>query len=297
MEKENDMETIKDIKQMHGQMLWCTVRIKTDKASGSGTVIYSGKDKQGVYHTYVLTCHHVVSDNIKVDTKFDSRVGMDIKKETRVPAEVEFFYYEKMSICQGVSGSVKADIVAYDVDADIALLEIRRTVQAVEFVAKLFPKSKEAEVHIFDPVWACGAALGHEPIATHGIINFMNEPMEEGIEYWMSSAQIIFGNSGGSIYRYSSLRKQYEFIGIPARVSISMSGFSPDPVTHMGFFVPITRVYKLIDENFYQFIYDTEKTFEQCAEARDHYKKEREKLLIARFGGTPQQKEDKRKHE
>jgi S1-C subfamily serine protease len=284
---EDEEISIKECKQMHQQMLWCTVRIKTDKAWGSGTVIYSGKDKEGAYHTYVLTCHHVIADNIKVDTKFDPRVGYDIKKETRVPAEVEFFYYDKLSICQGVSGSVKADIVAYDVDADIALLELRRTGQAVDYIAKLFPKDREAEVHVFDPVWACGAALGHEPIATHGIINFMNEPMEEGIEYWMSSAQIIFGNSGGSIYRYSVIRKQYEFLGIPARVSVSMSGFSSDPITHMGFFVPITRIYKLLDENFYQFVYDEKKTYEECETEREEYIKEREKLLIAKFGGEP----------
>jgi len=281
---------MQEAEDKHQTMLWTTVRVKTEKAMGSGTVIYSDKDSKNIYHTYILTCHHVIAECIKVETKFDPRVGYDIKKETRIPAEVEFFYYDKLSICQGVSGSVKADIVAYDADHDIAILELRRNAK-VQYVANLFPKDKESEVHVYDEVWACGAALGHEPIATKGIINFMNELIEEGMEYWMSSAQIIFGNSGGAIFRYSLERHRYEFLGIPARISVSIAGFLPDPITHMGFFVPITRIYKILDDNFYQFIYDKEKTYEQCEKDREKWKKEREKLLIAKFGGTPEKEE------
>lgn len=281
------MDNIQDIRKMHEEMLWVTVRIKAEKAWGSGTVLYSGPDKDGAYQTLVLTCHHIIADNIKVETKFDSRVGYDIKKETRIPAEVEFFYYEKLSICQGISGSMRADIVAYDVDADIAILKLRRN-SKVDFVANLFPKGQEAEVHVFDDVWACGAALAHEPIATHGIINFMNQQMGEGVEYWMSSAQVIFGNSGGAMFRYSRERNRFEYIGIPARICVSMAGFSPDAITHMGFFVPITRIYKLLDEAYYQFVYDKNYTIEQCDVLREEYKKEQEKLLLAKFGGEPE---------
>jgi len=276
------------VEKRHKEILWTTVRVHTDKAYGSGTVIYSGKDAKGKWHSYIATCQHVVANNIKVETKFDPRVGYDIKKETRIPVEVEFFYYDKLSICQGVSGSVKADIVAYDVDGDIAILETRRSAP-VEWVANLFPKDKIEEIHVFDEVWACGAALAHEPIATHGEINFMNELMDEGVEYWMSSAQTIFGNSGGAMFRYSPKRDCYEFIGIPARIGISIAGFLPDPITHMGFFVPIPRVYKVLDDNFYQFIYDSKYTYEKCKELRESYKKEQEKLLLAKFGGAPEQ--------
>ena len=276
------------VEKRHKEILWTTVRVHTDKAYGSGTVIYSGKDAKGKWHSYIATCQHVVANNIKVETKFDPRVGYDIKKETRIPVEVEFFYYDKLSICQGVSGSVKADIVAYDVDGDIAILETRRSAP-VEWVANLFPKDKIEEIHVFDEVWACGAALAHEPIATRGEINFMNELMDEGVEYWMSSAQTIFGNSGGAMFRYSPKRDCYEFIGIPARIGISIAGFLPDPITHMGFFVPIPRVYKVLDDNFYQFIYDSKYTYEKCKELRESYKKEQEKLLLAKFGGAPEQ--------
>jgi len=277
----------KEIEQMHKEILWPTVRIRADKAWGSGTVIYSRPDKLGKFHTYVITCHHVVSDNIKIESKFDQRVGFEIKKMSTMPVEIQFFYYENLSQCKGSAGSCKADILAFDEDADIALLELQKGSKSVEPVAYILPKEKIEGVHIFDKVWACGAAMAHEPIVTEGIINFLNEPMEYGIEYWMSNAQIIFGNSGGAIFRYSKARERFEYIGIPARIAVNISGFSADAITHMGFFVPITKVYKLLDTYFYQFIYDENTSYEDCEKEREEAKKRLEQLLITRFGGKP----------
>jgi S1-C subfamily serine protease len=278
--------------KQHEEMLWTTVRVHTDKAYGSGTVIFSGQITPKDYVTYIITCFHVISDNIKIEKKFDHRVGYDIKKEIRIPAEVEFFYYENMSKCLGVSGSAKADIVGYDEDADIALLELRRS-SLVDYVAALFPKEKMENIHVFDEVWACGAALAHEPIATKGIVNFMNEVMESGVEYWMSNAQIIFGNSGGSMFRYSKTRDKYEFIGIPARIAVSGSGFTPDPITHMGYFVPIPVIYQFLQDNFFTFIYG-EGTYESCKAQREQYRVQQEKLLLAMYGGKPEKEEKKK---
>jgi len=52
--------------------------------------------------------------------------------------------------------------------------------------------------------------------------------------------------------------------------------------------VPIPRIYKVLDDNFYQFIYDSKYTYEKCKELRETYKKEQEKLLIGKFGGPPE---------
>ena len=84
----------------------------------------------------------------------------------------------------------------------------------------------------------------------------------------MSSAPTIFGNSGGAVYRWSGNRKKYEYIGIPSRISIQPMGFSADAITHMGYFIPIDRVYNLLDDNDYQFIYDDSKSIEDCNKAR-----------------------------
>jgi hypothetical protein len=62
------------LEDKHEKMLYPTVRVRTDQAGGSGTVIYSkllpGEEKK--YETYVLTNCHVVSSNIKVEKKWST---------------------------------------------------------------------------------------------------------------------------------------------------------------------------------------------------------------------------------
>jgi len=183
----------KEIKQKHEEMLYPTVRVRTEKAGGSGSVVYSDKVDDGTYRTYVLTNYHVIDDNVKVEKKWDPKVGMDIKKEVRTPASVEFFYYENYSRCKGVSGSYKGNIKAYNADMDVALLELDKFEEPVKYKAKLIPKEDIDDIKVFDEVYAVGASLGHEPIATKGHITFMDEIIDD-YSYWMSTAQTIFGN-------------------------------------------------------------------------------------------------------
>ena len=92
----------------------------------------------------------------------------------------------------------------------------------------------------------------------------------------MSTAQTIFGNSGGALYRYSDERERYEYIGIPSRITVQPLGFSADSITHMGYFIPIERVYNLLRENNYDFIYDSSISFEDCARLRGEIEDEDE---------------------
>jgi len=271
------------LNQRHKEMLWTTVRVKSSKAWGSGTLVYSRQDKTGKWHNYVLTCHHVIADNIKVEKKWNPKVGMDVKKEVRTPVEVQFFYYENLSHARGLSGSFRAEIVSYDADQDIALLELEKN-SLTEPIAYMYPYHEEDKIHVFDEIYCCGAAMAHKPITTKGIITFMDEIIDD-YEYWMSSAASIFGNSGGAIFRYSKKRSHYEFLGMPARIVVNMAGFSQDAITHMGFFVPVTRIYSHLKDNHYGFIYDNKQTYEGCKKAREAAKKEAEKLFMARYGG------------
>ena len=54
-------------------------------------------------------------------------------------------------------------------------------------------------------------------------------------------------------------------------------GFSADAITHMGYFIPIDRVYKLLEENDYQFIYDDKISIEECNKARKKKQKPEKK--------------------
>jgi S1-C subfamily serine protease len=62
------MTATKQIKQKHVEMFYPTVRVRTQKAGGSGTVVYSKKVNNEVY-TYVVTNHHVIADNVQVEKK------------------------------------------------------------------------------------------------------------------------------------------------------------------------------------------------------------------------------------
>ena len=263
----------KEIVQKHEQMFYPTVRVRTKKAGGSGTVVYS-KEHEGEVYTYVITNHHVISDSVKIEKKWDSVLKRKADKEKLDTVFVEFFRYNNYSHTVG-SFAVEADIVAYsEVEGgqDWALLRVRDKENTADWVANLFPLDDLDNVHIFDETYAVGASLGHPPVASEGMITYMDDEIDS-YKYWMSSAPTIFGNSGGAVYRWSDSRKQYEYIGVPSRISIQPMGFSADAITHMGYFIPIERVYKLLEENDYQFIYDEKVSIEDCQKARNKKQK------------------------
>ena len=258
----------KEIIQKHEQMFYPTVRVRTKKAGGSGTVVYSENYKKEVY-TYVITNHHVIADSVHVEKKWDPVLKRKVDKEILDTVYVEFFRYNNYSHTVG-SFAVEADIVAYsEVEGgqDWALLRVRDKENKADWVANMFPLDDVENVHIFDDCFAVGASLGHPPVASNGMITYMDDEIEH-FKYWMSSAPTIFGNSGGAVYRWSGNRKKYEYIGVPSRISIQPMGFSADAITHMGYFIPIDRVYKLLEDNDYQFIYDDSISLEDCKKSR-----------------------------
>ena len=70
----------KEIIQKHEQMFYPTVRVRTKKAGGSGTVVYSKKNKGEVY-TYVITNHHVIKDSVHLEKKWDPVLKRKVDKE------------------------------------------------------------------------------------------------------------------------------------------------------------------------------------------------------------------------
>jgi S1-C subfamily serine protease len=267
------MKISPDIKQKHEEMFYPTVRVRTNISGGSGTVVYSKKYKGEVY-TYVITNHHVIAECITVKKNWNPVLKRKVDTETLDTVQVEYFKYNNYSHCIG-SFAVEADIVAYsdhEGGEDWALLRVRDKERTHDSVVKIFPIDKISSIHIFDKVYACGASLGHPPIATEGHISYMDDEIDH-YKYWMSTAQTIFGNSGGSIYRWSQSRKQYEYIGIPSRISIQPMGFSADAITHMGYFIPIDRIYNLLESNNYNFIYDSSIPIKECEEKRKNVSK------------------------
>lgn len=257
------------------QVLYPCVRVLTGKAGGSGTVIYSKPDVAGEHATYILTCHHVVEDAISIRDEWDPMLARMAKREFRSTVKVEFFKYLNGGRATRTE-SVDADIQAWDRQNDVALLKLRLDEPAAH-VATLLPRSETRNIALFDRVYAVGCALLHPPIVTEGVINSMSDEMED-LSYWMSNAQIIFGNSGGAIFHANE--RGLEFIGIPSRVPIYGWGTA---VSHMGYFSDIDRIYKWLDGECYQFLYDAGFTPERCHELRES-KRDRELELYKKRG-------------
>ena len=269
------MTELEKIVKQHEDMIYPIVRVRHEKVGGSGIIIYSAltPNREGEWETYLLTCHHVVESAIKIVKKWSSLARRQIDEEDRAYVQAEVFEYEELSRIIGAS-SYNAEIVAWDKDLDLALVKIRASKQ-FRNVARLYPKGTEDEIKLGVGTCACGCSLGHEPILNYGNLTAKHDIIENK-EYWLSTANTIFGNSGGAEF----LETTREFIGITARVSGVQLGFGLDIITWMGFFIPITSVYKFLDDQIFQFIYDRTYTSARCEELRKKKQDEEERKLM-----------------
>jgi len=266
----------KEIIEKHKHMLYPTVRVRTTKAGGSGTLIYSQQvpnEKEDVFESYVLTNEHVIDDNIKVEKKWSTLLKREVKTDILAECSVEMFDFEYGSWEAGHS-AYRSEIMCYDKDMDIGLLKIRSE-KKFEHVAKMFPKGEhKKQLRLFQPVYAIGCGLGHPPLQTRGELAGFTDVIDN-YPYWLSTAPTIFGNSGGSVYRGDT----YEFIGIPSRIAVIAMGFSADAITHMSYFIPVPSIYNFLEDQLFNFIFDSSITSKECAKQRKQKRDRDEKHM------------------
>jgi len=251
----------------HKKYIYPIVRVSAGMDAGSGTIIYSkpseGSDK---YSTYVLTNHHVIDFAIVIKEEWDSNLGKNRKVERRGLVYVEIFKYRNISVPVGTM-KVESDIILYNQAEDMALLKLRFE-EKLDYVAKLPPIEGLDDYHVLDESIAVGCSLSFPPLPTTGIITRLNFQFNS-LPYHMSSSQIIYGNSGGAMFLTNGM-----LIGIPSLVAIIGWG---TPVTHMGLFIPISRVEKWLNEQHLDFIFDPSQNEKECFEQREKSIKEKEK--------------------
>ena len=237
--------------QMHSEMLYNSVRVVGERgAMGSGTVIFSAQYR-GEQHSYVLTNHHVVARNIVIKEEWSNKEQKTVKFESLSPVTVEWFDYNDLSREVGTRGKV-ADIVAYSKTHDLAVLRVRDKETKVKYVANLAPRDRT--LFLFEESWVTGSGLGQVPFPTYGLISNLDQRIK-GLRYILSSAPIIFGNSGGTLYHYEESCDCYEMIGVPSMMSGS---WNTGPITHMGWSIPMGRIYDFLIDNSLQFIWGEE---------------------------------------
>ena len=234
-----------DLSKRHEQMLYTVVQVQAGSATGSGTVVFSDI-RDGDYETFVLTNFHVVDTAVTVEEEWDPKAQEEVKRERREPVEVLWQEYNDLSAFIGTSGKT-ADIVAYDRAADLALLKIRDRERGALHVASLLPEDRA--LYMSEPVFAVGGGLGKPPFMSEGVLGYLHEQIE-GYPYLLSTAPIIFGNSGGALFRHGDHCGCYEMIGVPSRVSASWFTVVP----HMAWSIAMETVRAFLRENDHGFI-------------------------------------------
>jgi S1-C subfamily serine protease len=227
--------------------------VKSGRATGSGTIIYCQErtepDEDGElgFSTYALTNHHVISDAIRVEKKYDPTQGKDVTRDYRELVQIEAFSYKNRSTITART-TADAEIMAYHEKRDLALLRLR-TNQRFDHVAQLLPREKAKDVHIFDALYVVGCGMGQPPFPTHGMLTGKDVQIDY-FPYWQTSAPSIFGNSGGAVF----LGETLELMGVPSRIRVNGTMFNADAVTHIGFFCPPHEIHRFLREQGFHFL-------------------------------------------
>ncbi len=218
------------------RMILPTVRLDLAESSGSGTVIHvrpfrPAPEAPGPSETlarvewevFALTAYHVIQEALEAEGG-------------AMTVSVEFFD-RTGEVCQ----KAQAEIYRHDEARDLALL---RMVLADEPPACAVLASRPAlgRIRTFNPVYTVGCPLGLAPLPSKGEITNTNRKIDGQI-FWMTDAQMIFGNSGGGIY---DARNQ-EMIGVSSRVC-AYGRVLPAAVPHLGVMVSMGTVLDWFEE-------------------------------------------------
>lgn len=247
----------RDIPAMMQDILAPSVQINGGGGVGGGTLIYS---RPG--HTYVITAWHVVQ----------KAVLRDEDGERHETVEVRIFDGSGRTL-----DAVEAELTGYHEAKDLALLRLH-TRRVYPGVARLASRDTLRRVRVFEPIYAVGCPLGHDPLPTPGEIATLRKEVG-GERFWMMNAPTIFGNSGGGIFQ----RETREMIGVSVMVC-TYDGVVSTPVPHLGILTSLDTVYDWLDSLHYGFIYDPSLTREACEAAR-RAEQDRRGVLPAVFPG------------
>jgi hypothetical protein len=263
-----------DQEKLMQEVLAPVSRIRAAKGRGSGTIIHSSAEG-----TYLLTNFHVVEDNISYKEVWDELLRRDVKKEFTSQVEVDTYKFGEKGDVQGIF-TTNADIILGNKQQDLALLKLRTEVTFS--TAKLYPEDKAEQVPLLSELTCAGAAMGEKPIVTTGLLNGIQIEIDN-YEYWLSSAPSIFGNSWGAVFtRWDGA---WHYLGIPSRIRVAILGFAADAITHMGYFIPISRIYHWLRDNCYEYLWCPEVSKEDCDRRREEMRKEQLALAAIREKG------------
>ena len=256
------------MKIVHENILYPVTRVRAADSGGSGVIIYSEEDpkKPGEYTNLVLTCEHVIAKNIQVKDEWDTVLKREIKRDVMSEVTIETFDYDNSTVIS--ANSIKATIIAYDKNHDLAVLKLNSKRQ-MPYVASVIPKKEIDGLNIADPVWVSGCSLLHDPFPNPGTITYLREMIDQKA-YIMQNAPSIFGNSGGGLFHGLT----GNLLGLTSRVTVTQLGFGVDVQSWMGFSTHPDRLYEFFEHQELQFLYDPKDTYHASMDRRTDRRKE-----------------------
>lgn len=266
-----------DFEKFHHQGVYTVVSVTAPEGLGSGTLLYSRPHpagKKGAL-SYVLTNHHVIKSAITYKMEWSTLIGREIKVAHTAEVTIGRFHYHDLSGLDAAS-SHRAHIVAYDAVRDLALLEVRGQ-EPFPYTATLLPE--EGELYMGMQVVTIGCPLGHKPLPTTGILSSLDEYVDNR-RFLLSCAPQIFGNSGGASFVYlPDDGGTWYLVGTPSMIDVVYG----NPVPHLSYIIPHQTIRDFLEEQYYHFVLDDSKTYEECERLRTEQRDALQQALEARF--------------
>ena len=273
-----------EVKDVHEKILYPVSRVRAADSGGSGVLVYSKEDSQrpGEYINIALTCEHVIAKNVTVKDEWDTVLKREVKRDVTTEVTIEMFDYDNSEVVS--ANSIKADIIAYDKNHDLAAVRLHSKKQ-MPYVASLVAKDAIKCLQIADPVWVSGCSLLHDPFPNPGTLTYLREMIDQKA-YIMQNAPSIFGNSGGGLFHGVT----GELLGLTSRITVTQLGFGVDVQSWMGFSTHPDRLYEFFEHQELQFLYDNNDDYHEAMHRRSNRRKDAlRSIMIEKEGIQPEE--------
>ena len=273
-----------EVKDVHEKILYPVSRVRAADSGGSGVLDYSKEDSQrpGEYINIALTCEHVIAKNVTVKDEWDTVLKREVKRDVTTEVTIEMFDYDNSEVVS--ANSIKADIIAYDKNHDLAAVRLHSKKQ-MPYVASIVAKDAIKCLQIADPVWVSGCSLLHDPFPNPGTLTYLREMIDQKA-YIMQNAPSIFGNSGGGLFHGVT----GELLGLTSRITVTQLGFGVDVQSWMGFSTHPDRLYEFFEHQELQFLYDNNDDYHEAMHRRSNRRKDAlRSIMIEKEGIQPEE--------
>ena len=273
-----------EVKDVHEKILYPVSRVRAADSGGSGVLVYSKEDSQrpGEYINIALTCEHVIAKNVTVKDEWDTVLKREVKRDVTTEVTIEMFDYDNSEVVS--ANSIKADIIAYDKNHDLAAVRLHSKKQ-MPYVASIVAKDAIKCLQIADPVWVSGYSLLHDPFPNPGTLTYLREMIDQKA-YIMQNAPSIFGNSGGGLFHGVT----GELLGLTSRITVTQLGFGVDVQSWMGFSTHPDRLYEFFEHQELQFLYDNNDDYHEAMHRRSNRRKDAlRSIMIEKEGIQPEE--------